>query len=64
MAPIEPLPDIIRESVKPMERIKGIKIFQGDGLAGNGNGARRRGVTRSEVSLPTTYSRLGPSPTR
>ena len=52
LAPIEHLPDIIRESVKPMERIEGIKIFQGDGLAGNGNGARRGGVTQSEVSLP------------
>ncbi len=28
------LPDVIRESVKPMERIDGIKIFQVDGLNG------------------------------
>lgn len=30
------LPDIIRESVKPMEQIDGIKIFQLDGLTGQG----------------------------
>ena len=32
---IKGLPDIIRESVKPMEQIEGIKIFQIDGLSGN-----------------------------
>jgi uncharacterized membrane protein YqiK len=34
---VEKLDDIIRESVKPMEKIEGIKIFQVDGL-GNGGG--------------------------
>lgn len=34
MALIKYLPDIIRESVKPMERIEGIKIIQVDGLNG------------------------------
>ncbi len=29
------LPDIIKESVKPMEHIDGIKIIQVDGLRGN-----------------------------
>jgi uncharacterized membrane protein YqiK len=43
MALLETLPHIIRESVKPMEQIEGIKIFQVDGLNGsnghgNGNG--------------------------
>ena len=33
---IEHLPSIIAESVKPMEKIDGIKIFQVDGLARNG----------------------------
>jgi uncharacterized membrane protein YqiK len=33
---VEKLDDIIRESVKPMEKIEGIKIFQVDGLAGGG----------------------------
>lgn len=35
-AVIERLPDIIRESVKPMERIEGIKILHVDGLGGGG----------------------------
>jgi uncharacterized membrane protein YqiK len=36
---IENLPEIIRESVKPMEQIDGIKIIQVDGLSGGyGNG--------------------------
>jgi uncharacterized membrane protein YqiK len=35
---IKHLPAIIRESVKPMEQIDGIKIFQVDGLGGGGNG--------------------------
>lgn len=37
---IEQLPEIIRESVKPMERIEGIKIYQVAGLGGaQGGGA-------------------------
>ena len=36
---IENLPEIIRESVKPMEQIEGIKIIQIDGL-NSGNGGR------------------------
>jgi uncharacterized membrane protein YqiK len=40
MALIEYLPEIIRESVKPMEKIDGMKIIQVDGLTGGGaNGA-------------------------
>ena len=41
---IEELPQIIQESVKPMERIEGIKIFQVEGLGGGapaGDGAAR-----------------------
>jgi len=37
MALIEQLPQIIRESVKPMEQIDGIKIIQVDGLNGSSN---------------------------
>jgi uncharacterized membrane protein YqiK len=37
---IDKLEGIIRESVKPMERIEGIKILQVDGLGGGGGGAR------------------------
>ena len=36
---IENLERIIRESVKPMEKIDGIKIIQVEGLTGNGSGA-------------------------
>jgi uncharacterized membrane protein YqiK len=37
---IKALPDIIRESVKPMENIDGIKILQVNGLNGaNGGGS-------------------------
>ncbi|MCF8500167.1 MAG: DUF1449 family protein, partial [Rhodospirillum sp.] len=36
MALIERLPEIIAESVKPMERIEGIKIVQVEGLTGGG----------------------------
>jgi uncharacterized membrane protein YqiK len=40
MALLQNLPHIIRESVKPMEQIDGIKIFQVDGLnGGNGHGS-------------------------
>lgn len=46
---IETLPEIIRESVKPMERIDGIKIVQVEGLTGgNGHGAS---ASASEGSL-------------
>lgn len=37
MAIIEHLPEIIRESVKPMEKIEEIKIYQVEGLNGFGN---------------------------
>ena len=39
LATIERLQDIIRESVRPMENIDGIKIIQVDGLTGGANGA-------------------------
>lgn len=39
LALIKYLPDIIRESVKPMERIEGIKIVQVEGLNGAAAGA-------------------------
>ncbi len=38
MALIDKMEGIIRESVKPMERIEGIKILHVDGLAGGGGG--------------------------
>jgi uncharacterized membrane protein YqiK len=36
---IDKLEGIIRESVKPMERIEGIKILHVDGLIGGGGGS-------------------------
>jgi uncharacterized membrane protein YqiK len=45
---IDKLDAIIRESVKPMERIEGIKILQVDGLGGGGGG---RGDGREGGSL-------------
>jgi uncharacterized membrane protein YqiK len=42
---IDKLEGIVRESVKPMERIEGIKILQVDGLGGGGGrGDGREGV--------------------
>ena len=35
LAIVKQMPEIIRESVKPMEQIDGIKIVQVDGLSGN-----------------------------
>ena len=47
LAIIERLPDIIRESVKPMEQIDGIKIYQIDGLNGAGAGTSEAGESQS-----------------
>ena len=40
---IDNLEAIIRESVRPLERIEGIKILQVDGLGGGGGGGRSEG---------------------
>lgn len=51
LAIVKHLPDIIRESVKPMERIDGIKIIQVDGLSG-GNGISGNGdISRDSGNL-------------
>jgi len=47
LALLEQLPAIIRESVKPMEQIDGIKIIQVDGLTGGGN---HGGTSEGEAS--------------
>ncbi len=39
MALLNVLPDVVKESVKPMEAIDSIKIVQVDGITNNGNGA-------------------------
>ena len=41
---VEKAEAIIRESVRPMERIEGIKILHVDGLGGGGNGAAGEGL--------------------
>lgn len=48
LAIVENLPSIIQESVKPMEQIDGIKIFQVDGLAGGNSGNSQSGSNESE----------------
>ena len=50
---IDKLEGIIRESVKPMERIEGIKILQVDGLGGGGR--RPRGRTAATAASPTAW---------
>jgi uncharacterized membrane protein YqiK len=40
---VEKAEGIIRESVRPMERIEGIKILQVDGLGGSGGGSHNNG---------------------
>src|SRR4028119_1118790 len=56
MALMKALPDIIRESVKPMENIDGIKILQVNGLNGaannvahNGNGSNGNGSLADDM---------------
>ncbi|MCG8552134.1 MAG: flotillin family protein [Desulfobacterales bacterium] len=51
MALIKHLPEIIRESVKPMEQIDGIKIFQVDGLSNNGTGTAGEAGAQGNASL-------------
>jgi uncharacterized membrane protein YqiK len=48
LALLKHLPDIIRESVKPMESIDGIKIIQVDGLTGGSNGGGNGGGNGGE----------------
>jgi uncharacterized membrane protein YqiK len=52
---IDKLEGIIRESVKPMERIEGIKILQVDGLGGGGGG---RGVESGSFADSVVNSAL------
>ena len=48
---IDKMEGIIRESVKPMERIEGIRILQVDGLGGGGGGGMSGGSGSGEGSL-------------
>jgi len=47
---LDKLEAIIRESVRPMEKIDGIKILQVDGLGGGGGGAPSRGESGGSFS--------------
>ncbi len=48
---VEKAEAIIRESVKPLERIEGIKILQVDGLGGSGSGGGGQGGSNNGGSL-------------
>lgn len=51
LAIVKALPDIIRESVKPMEAIDGIKIIQVDGLNGGSGSSGENAAAGSEAGL-------------
>jgi uncharacterized membrane protein YqiK len=62
---LEKLEGIIRESVRPMEKIEGIKILQVDGLwgrapQGGGNGEERTNVAESIVNSALRYRAQAP----
>jgi uncharacterized membrane protein YqiK len=46
---------IVRESVKPMEKIEGIRILQVDGLNGNGGGSGGRSATDEVIDSALRY---------
>jgi uncharacterized membrane protein YqiK len=46
---------IVRESVKPMEKIEGIRILQVDGLNGNGGGNGGRSATDEVIDSALRY---------
>jgi len=59
MAIIRYLPDIIRESVKPMEKIEGIKIVQVEGLnGGNGSSSQRADLVPTNLADQVVNSAL------
>ncbi|MEL7201202.1 MAG: flotillin domain-containing protein [Pseudomonadota bacterium] len=65
MALIDAMPDIIAQSVKPIENIDGIKILQVDGInggtaAGGGAGASQGGVADQAVSAALRYRSQAP----
>src|SRR6185436_6592590 len=61
---VEKLDAIIRESVKPLEKIETIKILQVDGLMGSGSGRiegeGRGGVTENLVNQALRYRAQAP----
>ena len=61
---IKALPEIIAQSVKPMENIEGIKILQVDGLNGAANGeahgAQGGGIADQAVAAALRYRSQAP----
>jgi len=55
---IDKMEAIIRESVKPMERIEGIRILHVDGLAGGGGGGQSNGSGGGNVADSVVNSAL------
>jgi len=58
LAIVQSLPEIIRESVKPMEAIDGIKIVQVDGLNGGSSGEAPAGTTEAGLADQVVNSAL------
>ncbi|WP_246805028.1 flotillin domain-containing protein [Desulfosarcina cetonica] len=58
LALIKYLPAIIRESVKPIEHIDGIKIFQLDGFGGKGDGAEPSSASGTNLADQVVNSAL------
>jgi uncharacterized membrane protein YqiK len=57
---IDRLEGIVRESVKPMEKIEGIRILHVDGLAGNGGGSGHRSPTDEVIESALRYRAQAP----
>ena len=51
LAVLTALPEIIKQSVKPLENIEGIKILQGYGTGGGGNGIAQEGSMISQGGI-------------
>ncbi|MCS6780832.1 MAG: hypothetical protein NZ555_14155, partial [Geminicoccaceae bacterium] len=52
---LERIEGIVRESVRPLEKIEGIKILQIDGLGGAGQGGERRNTTDEVIDAALRY---------
>lgn len=57
---IDRLEGIVRESVRPMEKIDGIKILHVDGLAGGGGGGGQRSPTDEVIESALRYRAQAP----
>lgn len=57
---IDRLEGIVRESVKPLENIEGIRILQVDGIAGSGGGGGARSPTDEVIESALRYRAQAP----